>query len=283
MGVIDSAVSLLGPLLRGVAGVLLALALVIYPFLYLMQDRMLFLRAGLDARQLAWARAQAPGAEVRIPVADGVELHGWFVPAAGTVPAPLLIYFGGNAEEVSAMLADRPQLPGWALLLVNYRGYGLSGGTPSQSALFADALALHDWARRRPEVDPDRIVAWGRSLGAGVAVQLAAQRPLAGVLLVSPYDSMAAVAQRHYPYVPVRWLFRHPFDALALAPSIRTPALAVAMAHDEVIPVHHSRRLMAAWGGPQRLLVFDDGDHNTLPARAYWAAVTAFLAPLAPR
>lgn len=283
MGVIDSAVTLLGPLLRGAVGVLLALALIIYPFLYLMQDRMLFLRAGLSAQQLAWARAQAPDTEVRIPVADGVELHGWFVPAAGTAPAPLLIYFGGNAEEVSAMLAERPQLPGWALLLVNYRGYGLSGGAPSQAALSADALAVHDWAARRPEIDPARIVAWGRSLGTGVAVQLAAQRPLAGVLLVSPYDSMAAVAQRHYPFVPVRWLLRHPFDALALAPAIRTPALAIAMAHDEVVPAHHSRRLMAAWGGPQQLLVFDDGDHNTLPARAYWAAVTAFLAPLAQR
>lgn len=283
---LDSAWQWLLPLLRIVALVGLGLLLVVYPLLYLMQDRMLFLRAGLDPRTLDWARSRWPGAEVRIPVAEGVALHGWFVPAAAT-PAtprsPLLIYFGGNAEEVTALLATRDRLPGWGLLLVNYRGYGASGGTPSQAALLGDALALYDWARARPEVDTSRIVAWGRSLGAGVAVHLAAQRPLAGVVLLSPYDSMAAVAQGHYPWVPVRWLFRHPFDAVSLAPTIQAPLLALAMAGDDIMPVEHSRRLVAAWGGPHELVVFDNGDHNRVPEAAYWDAIDAFLRRLAPR
>lgn len=275
-------------LLRIAAMVALGLLLVVYPLLYLMQDRLLFLRAPLDPRLLEWARARWPGAEVRIPVGDGVTLHGWFVPAAAgpgspaAARAPLLIYFGGNAEEVTAMLSTRDRLPGWGLLLVNYRGYGLSGGQPSQAALQHDAVALYDWARGRAEVDSERIVAWGRSLGTGVAVHLAAQRALAGVVLLSPYDSLAAVAQGHYPWVPVRWLFRHPFDAAALAPAIRSPLLALAMADDHIMPAEHSRRLVAAWGGPRKLVVFDEGDHNRVPEPAYWDAIGAFLQQLAP-
>ncbi len=276
---------MLRSLLRLVAMIGLGLLLVVYPYLYLMQDRLLFLGAALDPRTLDWARTRWPGAEVRIPVGDGVTLHGWFVPAAatpGSPRSPLLIYFGGNAEEVTALLSARDRLPGWGLLLVNYRGYGLSGGKPSQAALLGDALALYDWARQRAEVDGGRIVAWGRSLGAGVAVHLAAQRALAGVVLLSPYDSLAAVAQDHYPYVPVRWLLRHPFDALSLAPAITAPLLAFAMADDHIMPVEHSRRLVQAWGGPHELVVFDEGDHNRVPETPYWDAIGAFLRHLAP-
>lgn len=274
--------AILQPLLRLVTWVLLGLGLVFVPYLYLMQERLLFIGAALDPRVRDWARSRWPDAEVRIPAHDGIILHGWFLPADGAqaAPAPLLIYFGGNAEEVTPMLAARGRLPGWGFLLVNYRGYGLSTGQPSETALRADALALYDWARQRPGVDARRIVAWGRSLGTGLAVHLAAQRAVAGVILVSPYDSMAAVAQGHYPFVPVRSLLRHPFDAAAQAPAVKAPLLAIAMANDRIIPVAHSHRLVQAWGAPQELIVFDDGDHNRLPEPDYWDAVSAFLQPL---
>lgn len=297
--------AVLQPLLRVAMLGAFGLGLVVYPYLYLMQERLLFIGAPSDARTLAWARANWPQAERWIAVAEGVTLHGWFrpaPPAAGGAPAPLLIYFGGNAEEVTGLLtacgpgpaarrgelppggtgrpADRyaiDHLPGWGLLLVNYRGYGLSGGQPSEAALRADALVLYDWARRQPGVDGTRIVAWGRSLGAGMAVHLAAQRPVAGVVLVSPYDSMAAVAQGHYPLVPVRWLLRHPFEVMAQAAAARAPLLALAMAQDRVIPVAHSRRLVQGWGGPRRLIELVDGDHNRPPQPAYGEAIAEFL------
>jgi uncharacterized protein len=262
---------------------LVAIPLLLYPYLYLAQERMLFLRPPMDPQRLNWARAQFGPAEVSIPAADGTPLHGWLVAAADPGPAPLLIYFGGNAEEVSGLLAERPRLPGWAMLLVNYRGYGLSAGTPSQEKLFGDALNLYDWALRRPEVDPTRIVAWGRSLGTGVAVHLAAERPLAGVLLISPYDSMTAVAQGHYPYVPVSWLLRHPFDSQARAGAIEAPLLALAARADEVVPVARTQALVEAWGGPKQLVVFRNGDHNDLEAgNDYWGRIHAFLATIAP-
>ena len=123
-------------LLRLATLALLGWGLVAVPYLYLMQERLLFIRAALDPRLRDWARAQWPEAEVRIPVGEGVELHGWFVPPDGAaVAAPLLIYFGGNAEEVTPLLGVRARLPGWGLLLVNYRGHGLSGGQPSEAAL----------------------------------------------------------------------------------------------------------------------------------------------------
>lgn len=275
--------AVLRSLARITLATLLGIPLLLYPYLYFAQERLLFLRQPLEPAMRSWARAHFGEAEVVIPAADGVRLHGWLAPADRPGPAPLLIYFGGNAEEVTGQLFQRPRFADWAMLLVNYRGYGQSEGEPSQPALFQDALGLYDWAIRRPEVDPDRVVAWGRSLGTGVAVYLAAERPLAGVLLISPYDSMSAVAARHYPYAPVGWLLRHPFDSLARAGAIQAPLLAIAAAEDGVIPVAHSRRLVEAWGGLKQLVVFDNGDHNNLPAanKDYWSKIAAFLDPIA--
>jgi hypothetical protein len=223
-----------------------------------------------------------PGLEVvEVVAADGPRLRGWLVKAASARPSPLLIYFGGNAEEVSWLVDEAPRLGGWSLLLVNYRGYGRSEGRPGERALFADALRLHDWARARPDVAPERVAAMGRSLGGAVAVHLAAERPLAGVVLVTPFDSLTAVGQRHYPWLPVRWLLSHPFDALSRAPAIRTPMLCVAAGRDQIVPPVHAARLYAAWGGPKRWVEFPHADHNDIGAEpGFWPAIADFLASL---
>ena len=116
---------------------------------------------------------------LEILATDGTRLRGW-MRGASAVPAPAVLYFGGNAEEVSGTLVD-PRWPrDWTIVAINYRGYGTSEGTPGESALVADALVIYDAIVARPEVDARRIVALGRSLGTGVAVKLAAARPLAG-------------------------------------------------------------------------------------------------------
>ena len=131
------------------------------------------------------------------------------------MPAPTLIYFGGNAEEVSCTLAD-PRWPrAWSIVALNYRGYGASEGAPGERALTADALAIYDAVAARDGIDRNRIVAFGRSLGTAIAARVAAERPVAGVVLVSPYDSLAAIGSHHYPWLPVSLLLRHRFDALA--------------------------------------------------------------------
>lgn len=226
--------------------------------------------------------ARHPGVEgLRFERPDGVVLRGWLARGTGPAPRPLVLYFGGNAEEVSWLLDERGSFSGWDLALLNYRGYGASGGKPSEARLFADALAVYDQLAARPDVDARRIVAIGRSLGSGVATYLASQRSLAGVVLIAPYDSITAVGQRHYPYVPVRLIMGNRYDSLSRAPTIRTPLLMITGARDQVIPAPHSERLYRAWAGPKRAVKIAHAGHNDLQDHAaYWAAIGEFLAGL---
>ena len=254
----------------GLAGALAKLAAGIGVALlgvFLVQERLIFHpRSG---------PASVPGADgVFIEAADGTRLHAWHV--KGAPGSPLVLYFGGNAEEVSWMAAEGPRrAPGVSWLLVDYRGYGSSGGSPSERALVADALLWHDEARRR---FPGSIYLFGRSLGSGVAVQLAAQRRVDGVTLVAPFDSMVEVGRHHYPFLPVRWLLKHRFDSVSRAPSIDAPLLCVVAARDEVIPVVHSRRLYEAWRGAKQWVELPGAGHNsTDDAPEFWRAIREFL------
>lgn len=247
--------------------------------LYFAQDRLVFYPQA--APGLSPRAADLEISEVRIAASDGLSLRGWLAKPrfAAARDLPLAIYFGGNAEEVSYMAERAVRLQGWSLLAVNYRGYGGNPGSPSESALFADALAVHGWATGRPDIDPARIVAIGRSLGSGVAVYLAAERPLAGVVLITPYDSLVAVAQRHYPYAPAALLLKHRFDSIRRAPGIFAPLLTLAARRDNIVPVAHARALFSKWAGPKVWREFADAGHNDLDADPdYWEAIAAFLA-----
>ena len=208
---------------------------------------------------------------------DGTRLAGFFVPAA-TTPAPALIYFGGNAEEISWTLADRRWPAAWSRAALNYRGYGTSEGKPGERELVADALALFDAIAARDDVDARRVVVVGRSLGTGVAVQLAAARPVAGVVLISPFDSLVAVGRTHYPWLPVDWLLRHRFDARAAGARVAAPLLAIVGSDDRIIPPARSRALYDAWGGPKRWVEVSGADHNDLGGGPpMWDAIGRFL------
>ena len=253
-----------------------ALAVGVPAAAYLAQDRLLFL-PHLAAPPPRGMRPPRPVEEVAFATPDGPRVRGWVAPARGGGPAPLIVYYGGNAEDVTGQ-AFEPWPEDLALALVNYRGYGASEGRPSERVLCADAEMVLDALARRPDVDPARIVLAGGSLGTGVATHVAMRRPVQGVVLISPYDSMVALARHHYPFLPVRWLLRHPFDSITRAPGIRAPLLAIAGAHDAVIPLGHSRRLYDAWGGPKRWVVIPGVDHEDLGRqRAFWEPIRAFL------
>jgi uncharacterized protein len=200
-----------------------------------------------------------------------------------TVPpierAPLVVYFGGNAEEVTAYAPLAAATYGErAVLLVNYRGYGYSEGKPSEAALVKDAVEIFDWALGRTDIDASRIALHGRSLGTGVAVQLAAARPARCVVLTSPFASALDVAKEVYPWLPVTWMLRHPFDSAVHAPRLRVPALFLMGENDTLIPKHHSERLAALWGGPAERVSFAGFGHNDLDMNPrYAAAIHAFL------
>src|SRR6266508_2915643 len=178
-------------MISSIVKIVLGVAIGVPLLMWFFQERMLFFPRALDSRPALRPNVE----EVSIVAADGMKLRGWLVKGDGA-PAPLVIYFGGNAEEVSWLAEVADHFVGWSLLLVNFRGYGESEGKPGEKELLEDGLVIHDYAKRRPDVNSERIVAMGRSLGSGVAVHLAAHRPLRGVILVSPYDSIVEVAKR---------------------------------------------------------------------------------------
>jgi pimeloyl-ACP methyl ester carboxylesterase len=251
-----------------------ALALAVPLAAYLMQDKLIFQARPLSELERQAIAARHPQvADIFLQAADGTRLHAWHIKAIAG--APLVLYFGGNAEEVSWLLDELPRRhTGAAWLLVDYRGYGSSGGAPSEQSLTNDALAWYD---RFADSSP-RIFAFGRSLGSGVAVRLAAERPLAGVVLVAPFDSMVDVAKHHYPYLPVGLLLKHRFDSLSLAPKITVPLLCIVATHDEVIPPEHAKRLYDAWGGPKQWVELAAGHNSTDNHPDYWPSIRAFLA-----
>ncbi len=260
----------LGALIKIVAAVVVAVPLTAY----LMQDKLIFQPRPLAEMQREAIAARHPDvADTFLQAADGTRLHAWHIPSKPG--APLVLYFGGNAEEVSWMLDEIPRREtGAAWLLVDYRGYGASGGSPSERSLESDAAAWYDHFAATNK----RIVAFGRSLGSGVAVQLAAARKLEALVLVAPFDSMVEVGKHHYPFLPVSWLLRHRFDSLSVAPKIETPLLCIAATHDEVIPAEHARRLYDAWAGPKQWVALA-ASHNDIDGHPdYWPSIRSFLA-----
>ena len=208
---------------------------------------------------------------------EGIALRGWLVKPADTI-APLLVYFAGNAEEVSWLIAMAHRFEGRAIVLVNYRGYGESTGRPSEAALLADAVAVYDTLVARSDVNGTQTAVMGRSLGSGVAVHVAAHRAVDRVVLVSPYDSIAAVGAAHFPSMLVHVVLNDRYDSATQAPAIKTPLLAIAGVRDDIIPIEHSRRLYALWGGDKHWLELPGAGHNDLQEHPqYWPAIATFL------
>ena len=177
-----------------------------------------------------------------------------------------IIYLGGNAEDVTMSL---PQLdaafPDHALYLLHYRGYTGSTGTPTEQALVADALQLFD----RVVAGHPEVVLIGRSLGTGIALQVASLRPVHKLVLVTPYDSLTALAARQFPYFPVRWLLRDRYESTRHAPRITAPTLLLAAEHDEIIPASSTARLFSRFGkGVATRQVIEGAGHNSISGSA---------------
>ena len=266
-------------LIDAVAPYALALAigyLAVALLVWLSQERLIFIGAASTGaiRPPDGSRLR----DVEFRARDGTLLRGVMVVPADA-PSPLVIYYGGNAEEVTQRAADVARTYGpAAVLLMNYRGYGRSEGRASEAALVSDALELHDWAAAQPGIDGSRIVLHGRSLGTGVAVAVAAARSARAVVLTSPFASARDVAVEAYPWLPVRWLLRHPFDSHALAPRIHAPLLVLVGAADDIIAPRHSEKLAAAWGGRAERRAFTGFGHNDLDLHPEYAqAIRSFV------
>lgn len=207
------------------------------------------------------ASAALPQAEeVMLTTSDGERLLAWY--AAPQAEKPLVIYFQGNgggldlrANRFGKLVSD-----GTGLLAVNYRGYGGSTGRPTEAGLIADANAAYDYAAAR--VTPARIMLWGESLGTGVAVALASQRPVGRVLLESPYTSIADVAASIYWFVPVRLLIKDTFGSEARIGNVTAPVLILHGERDTVVPIKYGERLYAAIRAPKKFVRLPGSGHN---------------------
>lgn len=202
-------------------------------------------------------------------------LHGWVI-TPGQRDA--LIYFGGNAERVQDNRQDfAAQLPHRTVYLLPYRGYGGNPGTPTQDALVGDALALYDEVRRRhPQGD---VAVMGRSLGSGVASQLAARRPVRKLVLITPFDSLADVAAEHYAWLPVRWLVQDRYDSVAALQGFAGRVLILRAGRDVVVPPGNTERLVHTLRPAAAVVEFPAAGHDDVSAESeYWPAITRFLA-----
>jgi len=172
-----------------------------------------------------------------------------------------VLYFGGNGEDVSSSVAPlMAAFPGREIVMLHYRGYGGSAGRPTEAAIAADAAGLFDEVHAR---HPDVIVI-GRSLGTGVAARLASTRPVARLVLVTPYDSLLAIAQRQFWFAPVRWLLIDKYESWRYVPGIRAPVLILRAEHDELIPAASTEALRARFPPGQVRVVVVPASHNTI-------------------
>ncbi len=215
----------------------------------------------------------------RFRVACGdIELQGWLVRNSPEPDIPLIIYFGGNAEDVAGQLEQLGSYPECALLIMPYRGYGDNPGVPSEQALIQDAGCIYDAVLSRTGFQPQNIILMGRSLGTGIAVQLAAARSIPRVILVSPYDSIQSMAKEMYPMMPINLLLKHTFDSIAYARNIQSDALIFYGSADEIIPPQRTRRLAETWGGTVRLAEIEGATHNTIClSTEFWEILNRFV------
>jgi hypothetical protein len=210
----------------------------ILALIYFSQTAMLF-----PTGAVAGATPLPEANRLTLATSEGDRLHGVHLPGTGS--GPLILVFPGNAWNAEAA-ADyaRTILPGRDVVAFHYRGYAPSTGRPSAAALQADALLIHDDLVRRFPGRP--IVAVGFSIGSGVAAHLAGRRPLAGAILVTPFDSLARVASGHYPWLPVRLLFRHEMEPARDLRGSRTPVVVIAGERDTLIPPARADALASA-------------------------------------
>jgi uncharacterized protein len=226
---------------------------------------------------------------VLIRAGDGITLVAWVIRAPGADRgARWLLICHGNAGNLSD--AGRPahyaglRALGLNLLAFDYRGYGESGGIPSEWGFYGDAEAAYRYLRDTLAVPPDRIVLFGHSLGSAVAVELATRVDAAGIVLDGALMSVTARAQEVYPYVPVRWLARSRYASIEKIGRVQVPKLFLHAREDDVVPIAHGRRLYEAAPPPKifTALAGGHGDAFERDSAAYFGAIAGFLAGLPP-
>jgi fermentation-respiration switch protein FrsA (DUF1100 family) len=238
--------------------------------LLLLENRIIFLPS--REHVLTPAAAGVAHEDVTLTTSDGIRIHAWYLPAApaagatpaGAPPLGTVLFLHGNAGNISHRLENGIHLTrlGLAVLLVDYRGYGRSEGSPDEAGVYRDADAAYDYLMRRPDASPDRLVIFGRSLGAGPAVDLAVRRRCRALVIESAFCSTRALARELFPYSLFAPFIPDRFRSLAKIRNLACPLLVVHGTRDEIIPYRHGRALYEAAPDPKRFLDLEGAYHN---------------------
>ena len=229
---------------------------------YVFQRSLIYYPAGGRPEPAAYGVADM--AAVSLRTGDGLDLLAWWKPPADGA-APVLAFFHGNAGHIGYRGAKlRPYLDrGWGVLLPAWRGYSGNPGSPSEDGLYADGRAALAFLAARG-IDGDRVVLYGESLGAAIAIQMATETKVAAVVLEAPFSSVADIGARMFPYLPVRLLARDRFENAAKIAAVGAPVLVLHGEADKTVPVAHGRRVFAAAAEPKSARFVAAAGHNDL-------------------
>jgi fermentation-respiration switch protein FrsA (DUF1100 family) len=230
-----------------------------------------------DRTHTSPAQAGFPEAEeVAIETADGERLIAWYVPAADEKPVVLYLHGNGGAlvhrvRRFRGLIAN-----GNGLVALSYRGYGGSSGSPTEEGLLADAAAAYAFAAAR--YPASRIAVFGESLGTGLAIWLAAEKPVARIVLQAPYTSVADLAAANYPFLPVRLLLKDSYRSDERVGRVTAPVLVIHGERDRVVPIEYGERLYAQIRAPKKFVRFPEGGHADLDQHGALDIIRSFLA-----
>lgn len=238
-------------LLLGIVG----LYLVAMGYLYFTQDAQVFnIKAIAKQAKVSGETIEA----LSLHVKEGVDLEGVLRHDAQS-DAGVILYFGGNADDATQFLLHVKEIRGYDIIAFNYRGYGESTGTPSEQALFEDALKIYDtYAKGR------KVVLIGRSLGTGVATYLASQRVVDGLVLISPYDSILSIAKIKYPFFPIDLMLKNKFETVEYLPLVKSKIAVMEVENDTVIPHYHLEKLLEVMPSRPLHVILSHTTHNNV-------------------
>ena len=243
-------------------------------YMYLQQRSFQYLpaRAGTPPQALGLTGVT----EERVTTPDGETIVLWYAPAPAGKPT--VLFFHGNAGEISGRHERFAYLQsqGLGVLFVSYRGYGASTGTISEQGIITDALTAYDFLRGKG-VSPDQIMVLGESLGTGVAIQLAAQKPVAAVALEAPYTATVDIASEIYWWLPVSLLMKDQFRSRDYIARVKVPLLIQHGDADHIVPFAQGRALFAMANEPKQMVVIPGGTHDIILDHAVWAREVAFF------
>ncbi len=248
------------PLWIRVLRVLLLSVLGLVGYVVLFEENLIYFPARYPEGNYAASAFPGGPRDVEFVASDGVRLHAWFCPLEKPLATVLLCH--GNAGNLTHRLEIVHALArvGIQTFLFDYRGYGKSEGKPGEAGLYLDGQAAYDALLDQPGIDPARVFLWGESLGGGVVVQTALDRPVGGIILQSCFSSIRRMAREHYP--GLHWFARTKFDNRAKLPAVQVPVLVVHGRDDTLISFAHAEDLFAAAREPKWLYPVDAADHN---------------------